>query len=223
MLERDLLRKGKSPLEVLIQKKRFKKDLACAGNVAIFQGSEGNDDKEATRIEGISLEEAVKLNDQIQQLKPACFTVKQELNITNDLLSKRMIDVEGLSEFDDSFLRRFVGLMALYGMPVFKHGRTGRRKVLIRVDPKGMRLYWNSKYKRKSEAQTSIDFAYDARNVVRGQIFTWFRSIAIDNECCVSIICNAKKRLDLECETRDDAALLYAALKILNHARRPTD
>ena len=62
---------------------------------------------------------------------------------------------------------------------------------------------------------------HQVRDVAKGQIFTWFRSIAIDNECCVSIICNAKRRLDLECEMRDDATLLYAALAILKHARQP--
>ena len=83
------------------------------------------------------------------------------MNISNDVFSKQMKDIDGLSSFDNKFLRRFVGLMALHGMHVYKHGRTGRRKVLIKVDPKGMRLYWNSKSKRKSEAEKSIDFAHD--------------------------------------------------------------
>ena len=158
MLERDLIRKGKSPLEVLLHKQRHKKDMLKMKNSSELHEKETDD---ARDVGELNLEDAVKLNDQRQQLKPLCFTVKQEMNISNDVFSKQMKDIDGLSSFDNKFLRRFVGLMALHGMHVYKHGRTGRRKVLIKVDPKGMRLYWNSKSKRKSEAEKSIDFAHD--------------------------------------------------------------
>ena len=88
MLERDLLRKGNSPLEVLLHKQRYKKDLAKAGNFSTLQveAEHGTDGEEVKSMDDLSLEEAVKLNNQRQEAKPLCFTVKQEMNISKQKL-----------------------------------------------------------------------------------------------------------------------------------------
>mmetsp|Transcript_44701 Transcript_44701/g.82825 ORF Transcript_44701/g.82825 Transcript_44701/m.82825 type:complete len:206 (-) Transcript_44701:22-639(-) len=168
------------------------------------------------------------------------FSVKEEVNMGLDIFSKQMKDVEGLSPSDNKFLKRFVGLMATKGMVVFKHGRRARRQTMLHLDPNGMRVSWDSK--SKSGPDSSIDLTHECSEVVKGQVFTWYRSISMDAECCVSLVCKpppatskggvggfsrrgsssaAPKRLDLECESRDDANLLFAALSVLNTARQP--
>ena len=142
----------------------------------------------------------------------------------HDVLSKQMKDIEGLSPADNKFLRRFVGLMATKGMPLFKHGSTSRRKTVLRLDAKGTTVFWDTK--KKDQQASSIELA-DVKEVAKGQVFSWYRSISMDSERCVSVMCHpaagkAKgKRLDLECESQDDATLLFAALSVLGHARKP--
>ena len=148
--------------------------------------------------------------------------------MANDVFSKQFKDVEGLSASDNKFLRRFVGLMAVKGMPCYKHGASSRRKTVLKCNPTGTTLFWDSKNKAAKDA--AIDLGTEAKDVVKGQVYSWFRSISMDPECCVSVLCHpgpgaragAKaKRLDLELESRDDATLLYAALSVLSSARKP--
>ena len=235
-LEKDLLRKGKSPLEVLILKQRVKKgelaetDLvelgqsggtsakAKKGNESVF-GNGG--DTELTTEESVELELKQRAEGRKQR-----FTVKEEVNMSHDVFSRQMKDVDGLSAGDNKFLRRFVGLMAVKGIVCYKHGRSSRRKALIKMDPQGTKVFWESKGKAPEDA--CIDLGREVKDVVKGQVYSWFRSVAMDTECCISVVCHAPssgsqkaKRLDLECESRDDATLLFAALSVLATARKP--
>jgi tRNA threonylcarbamoyladenosine modification (KEOPS) complex Pcc1 subunit len=154
------------------------------------------------------------------------FSVQEEVNMSHDVFARQMKDVEGLSAADNKFLRRFVGLMAVKGMACYKHGQRSRRKTLVKMDPQGTKVFWESK--GKLPAAACIDLGAEAKDVVKGQVYSWFRSIAMDTECCISVVCHTPaakgakaKRLDLECESRDDATLLFAALSVLATARKP--
>lgn len=59
-----------------------------------------------------------------------------------------------------------------------------------------------------------------ASDVLRGDVTTWYRSLGIDNASCVSIV-TGDRRLDVQCHTRDEAALLYTALSILRVGLQP--
>jgi hypothetical protein len=241
-LEKDLLRKGKSPLEVLILKQRFKKgelaetDLVELGQSAPakklpdggsgvggggFGGLAGGGEVEQTPEETMALELKQRESGRKQR-----FSVQEEVNMSHDVFARQMKDVEGLSAADNKFLRRFVGLMAVKGMACYKHGQRSRRKTLVKMDPQGTKVFWESK--GKLPAAACIDLGAEAKDVVKGQVYSWFRSIAMDTECCISVVCHTPaakgakaKRLDLECESRDDATLLFAALSVLATARKP--
>ena len=238
-LEKDLLRKGKSPLEVLILKQRYKKgELAETDLVELGQSGppsnakkNGNHGGESVFGNGgdteLTTEESVELElKQRAEGKKQRFSVKEEVNMSHDVFSRQMKDLEGLSAGDNKFLRRFVGLMAVKGIVCFKHGRSSRRKTLIKMDPQGTKVFWESKGKAPEDA--CLDLGREVKDVVKGQVYSWFRSVAMDTECCISVVGHAPtsgsqkaKRLDLECESRDDATLLFAALSVLATARKP--
>jgi hypothetical protein len=251
-LEKDLQRKGKTPLEVLLHKQRIKRgqgkdtDLVDGG----YNDTDGKGPGPGGKAgagpgggsggvdEDISAEETMALEaNRLAAGEKKRFSVKEEVNMGLDIFSKQMKDVEGLAPSDNKFLKRFVGLMATKGMMVFKHGRRARRQTVVRMDPQGMKITWDSKAKKKGE-DSSIDLTHECQDVVKGQVFSWYRSISMDPECCVSVVCKppaaakgalglrrgslaAPKRLDMECESRDDANLRFAALSVLNTARQP--
>jgi hypothetical protein len=219
-LEKDLLRKGKSPLEVLLHKQRFKRNsMNDATNVDLSEA-------EAKAVAELTPEELQLLEQQRKkEHSNKSFTVKEEVNMGHDVFALQMKDIPGLPPNDNKFIRRFVGLMSTKGMAVFRHGTRSRKKTVIKLDPAGMTLFWDA---NKMTDDNSIDLTYEAKEVTRGQVFSWFRSISLDSELCVSVVCVAEgkkkpKTLDMECLSKDDATLLYAALSVLNHARQPDD
>lgn len=52
------------------------------------------------------------------------------------------------------------------------------------------------------------------KEVSRGGVLSWYRSLNLDDKCCVALV-TTDGRIDIECQNRDDAALLYSALSIL--------
>jgi len=227
-LEKDLLRKGKSPLEALILKQRYKKQAAeetdAVGvddeDAAAASAAAAGDPDELTPEETVQLERQLALEGRKQR-----FSVVEEVNMGHDVLSKQMKDIEGLAPADNKFLRRFVGLMATKGMPLYRHGSRWRSETVLMLDAKGTTVFWASK-KNKTASETSVEFK-DVKEVVKGQVYSWYRSIKMDPDCCVSLVCHptpgkkAARRVDLECASTDDATLLFAALSVLSHARKP--
>ena len=62
----------------------------------------------------------------------------------------------------------------------------------------------------------------ECTDVRKGEVYSWYRSLTMDQEYCVSVI-SRKRRLDVECYNKDDASLLFAALNVLHSASRPLD